>query len=371
VQALSDVPVVTGPAEALREGQFAGLFTTAGETMVEGYSQHTENRQVAYRVSSSLPPDDIEEHWRSVFVDVTSPAAVESADFVASLGKWLVSHQPISLAVNAPAGDFSLARKLFEQSGGVVYTVGSLDAPALTCQARPQDGEVFGEFPPRLELAATTKFPVIVPSPTAAHNTTYTSSYLAQRGEGWDTAELPPQAAAVALAVSSPAMRGYVREISDYLQDALATNPKRSLPGTGRTALYGLQTTPRNGQLSYIRCGATTTLDELAPHLFPFILTTAWEQVHLSVDASNATLISALSAAEIVSTKEDAAAFDARVLAEPPYNVITDPHLDEYSLVGQFCSTLLCVGHIKSTKPDDEAFVEAFATSPKWLQLRR
>ena len=45
-----------------------------------------------------------------------------------------------------------------------------------------------------------------------------------------------------------------------------------------------LQTTPLNGQLNYIRCGPTTTLDDVAPHMFPFALTNAWEQLRFSVD---------------------------------------------------------------------------------------
>ena len=69
-------------------------------------------------------------------------------------------------------------------------------------------------------------------------------------------------------------------------------------------------------------------------------------------------------------TSEDEGAFEARIAADAPYNVIM-PTLDEFPLVGQFCSLLLCVGHIKSTQPDDVAFVEAFKTSPKWLVPRK
>ena len=43
----------------------------------------------------------------------------------------------------------------------------------------------------------------------------------------------------------------------------------------------------------------------------------------------------------------------------------------EFPLVGQFVSCLMCVGHVKSTKPGDEEFVSAFKDSPKWLKMRQ
>jgi hypothetical protein len=94
--------------------------------------------------------------------------APTEADFgsdaqVDSLSQWLVRNQPISLAMNTVGGDMGYARSLFEKTSQVVYTVGHPGAPALTCQARPQEGEIFGEFPVRRDLAKYTRYPVFVP----------------------------------------------------------------------------------------------------------------------------------------------------------------------------------------------------------------
>jgi hypothetical protein len=101
-------------------------------------SHYLAGKPIAYKISSSFPGDDLDEMWRQVYLDVTSvtPATIQSESFVQSLSSWLVHHQPISLAVNCADFDssFSLARKLFERTGLVVYTVGSAEKPALTAQ---------------------------------------------------------------------------------------------------------------------------------------------------------------------------------------------------------------------------------------------
>ena len=275
---LSAVPVLSGPAEALRNGEFAGIFDFSPPAKaVSGYTYHADNGKIAYRYSTNLPPDDIEEEWRNVYVDVTSPTTPElNGSFADGLSRWLVSHQPITLAINAEPGDYSLAQQLFTQTGQVVYTVGNVDSPALTCQARPQDGEVFGEFPVRRELHGHTKYPVVVPTPTPAYNSTYSESYLASRGKGWVPNSLPLEACKVATSLTSDAVRGYVREVADYLTDALAVNPKVSLPGTSRTALFGLQTTPQNGQvgrhdnLGYHACASVCLCCPACPCIHAF-----------------------------------------------------------------------------------------------------
>ena len=95
-------------------------------------------------------------------------------------------------------------------AGQVVYSVGSADAPCFTCQARPQDGEIFGEVPPRRELARYTKAPVIVPSSTPSYNSHYTASYLEGQAEAPPPAEVVSFAALEAL-VECKATRGYMR----------------------------------------------------------------------------------------------------------------------------------------------------------------
>ena len=371
---LGGVPVVTDSADALRRGEFAGVFADAASVMrrADGYTYHPENANVAYRRSDALPPPDIKEQWRNVYVDVTSPGVdVRAPAFVAELSRWLVAHQPITVAVNAEEGEhLALGRALWEQTGQVVFTVGTLEQPALTCQARPQDGEIFGEFPPRSELLAHTKFPVLVPTPTPAYNAAYAEAHLARRGASWEVgaAALPAAAAAVARGVRSDVVRGYLRELHDYLADACARNPKRG-EGVARTSLYGLQTTPRNGQLNYVRCGGATSLDEIAPQLMPFVLTNAADALRVSVDPANSALAAELQTAGVAVVAEDDAAFAARVGAETPYNVLSPGAADGFPLVGQFVSTLLCVGHVKSTKPADDDFIDAFKGSPKWLAM--
>ena len=83
---MSQVRAVDSPATALRERQFAGVFGAAPFARLEGYTVHPEGSKVAYRHSTALPPE-LDERWRNVYVDVTSPPeGVASPHLVSDLG---------------------------------------------------------------------------------------------------------------------------------------------------------------------------------------------------------------------------------------------------------------------------------------------
>ena len=170
---------------------------------------------------------------------------------------------------------------------------------------------------------------------------------------------------------------GYAGSVLERLPiaAALTCHPRGSARWRGgrgaRTCLYGLQTTPLNGQLNFVRCGAATTVDDAALWLWPFLVTTARPLLRVSVDEGNEALATRLEAAGVECTVEDDAAFRAR--AEDAYNVIEPAAASEFGfpLVGHFVSLLFCCGHVKSAVPGaNEDFVAAFEDSDKWLQMR-
>lgn len=382
---LRPIAEVEGPAPCMREGSFASVLSpalSAAKHSTAGYTAVGGGRSgpvASVRLSSSLPPPAMDECWRRVVVDFTAPRSAEAlkdSEFVSQVASWLVRAQPISVAVNDEDRDgFALAKRLFELTGVVVFTCGSPERPAFTCQARPQSGEVFGEFPVRADLPRHTRFPVVVPSPTPVYNASYDVAYLARCGKAWDPASNLPVAALAGMIVSDE-VRGFVAEIFAYLADVCTSNPKRA-PNTGRTALFGLQRPPLNGQPTVLRAGEGTTMDSIAPHLAPFVTTNAAVQLFVSVHPTAEEHVAlAVAKGLLVHTQvrvEDEAAFDERMRNEACFNVISAKdypwHLG-YPPAGLFVSTHLCLGHVKSTQPDDEAFLRAFTASDKWLALR-
>merc|ERR1711865_310462 len=127
--------------------------------------------------------------------------------------------------------------------------------------ARPQEGEIFGEFPVRKELKNYTKYPVLIPSPTAAYNCHYTAEHLATAAERAAPADLS-YAAGLLDDLSSPAVKGFCVLLMEYLVDASGVQ-RGDGTGTGgpeRTILFGMQRPPLNGQKNILRCNAQTKL---------------------------------------------------------------------------------------------------------------
>jgi len=361
---------VSGVDESLRKKEFSAQLKGLAKPIAPGYSVLDLGgaAEVAVRHCGEHPPAEIDEQWREAYLDVTAPKSLDPA-FLGELTAWLNREQPISLALNC---DFALARELFENTSLVVYTVGRLDQhkPALTAQARPQDGECFGEFPPRRQLEAVTAFPVIIPSSTPGYNTAYTPSFL--RGHGavpvqqWGLPSGLEACQELLGLCTGGEQRGYCRVLLDYLMDA-TRGPHRGVGS--RTALFGLQRPPLRGGVCCLRLEKSASLQEAVQYILPFAATTAKEQLVISADPSCALSIPGFS---VVSESKEAFA-----ASEPGYwSVISLPRAQavaaatpEFPLAAHFVSKLFAMGHIKSTLTDDAAFVDAFASSPKWLKM--
>lgn len=361
------VPPIDGSIDSLRTNGFAGFFTEwAGSFEHEPGYKRPSNGDVplAFKVSDSLP-SGIDEGWRRMYLDVTSAPSAEavvSDEYVDQLSEWLVTEQPITLSINGdePGTGYPLASKLFERTCQVVYSVGTDTNPSLTCQARPQEGEIFGEFPPRRDLATYTKFPVIVPSPTAGYHTTYTHGYLAAQTEKGPINKTEHELRSRA---KTDDAKGYLHTLAEYLADAAGPRPGYSL----RTTLWGLQRPPLNGKATELRLDAGTDVDSGLIHLLPFAMTNASDQLSISFDsAATRDKFQAHHWPNV--TLESEAEFGDRVAAEKPWNVIRPAAFEEYPLVGHFVSLMFPLGHIKSTKTDDQEFLDHFNQSAKWLR---
>ena len=305
-----------------------------------------------------MPRGPLDEGWRQPVVDLNIAKDFGSDAHVLDVSNWLVQRQPISLAVN---GDLALALKLWERTAMVVVTVGGCDGrpPASTCQARPQDGEIFGEVPPRKELRSHTRFPVYVPSAAPAYNASYDASYLKARSD----ASFPSSVAALMERVEDPITRGYCSILVDYLRDACGP---RTGPGKARETLYGWQRPPLHMRTVF-RVEASTSIDDVAPSLVLFLATNARDQLVVSVEKGGEALVDALSSCGVDARVE--ARFDPSTY----YDAVSGADLRDryctYPLAQQFASLYLTVGHAKSTLAKDEAFAAAFSSSAKWLRV--
>jgi len=354
--------MISTPAEALEKGEFAALYKRDAKRFKteEGYKTLDTfgNNLVHYRISDKLPVT-INEMWREAYIDVTQPSKEElkSEKYIEELSRWLNHHQPISLAVN---GDVELARLLFEKSALVVYTIGTNENPALTCQARPQQCETFGEFPPRKRLHEFSDFPVIIPSSTPGYFTQYTDEHLINSST---SVVLPDSCKSVEKIIDQCASRsrkGYFKLLVEYVIDACGPRQGHSK----HTTLYGIQRPPLFKVHTVLRVEKGATLDDVVLYALPFLVTNAKEGfvISRSADAVDCSSLGVKVVEEVKNSLRDEA-----------WNSITLPGkysgcTTELPLVAHFVSLLFPMGHIKSVKKDDQDFLKCFKASKKWLR---
>jgi hypothetical protein len=418
------VDVINCPSDSLSKSGFAGLYKGWGDAFTTNDLSYKVidgvKVPIAYRHGTKYP-HGIEEHWRRVFLDVTKDPKLgrseEKKEFASGLSKWLVAEQPITLAINGDDASkgHPLTNNLFEQTAQVVYSVGADGnnlTPCLTCQARPQDGEIFGEFPPRRELGDFTRFPVIVPSSTPGYNTEYRTDFLVKVGASGNRCAHEGNAVESVRNllgyVESAAVKGYCTLLAEYILDACApkNNPRN---GFGkRTALWGLQKPPRverdgvRRPSFFVRVNRGCTMDDVAAYLVPFLLTNAGKELFVSFQkgADTEKMMKNLKAACHATSIHDAveqtdAEFYAAAKDSDAWQILSissggkssseavkslqapfsfrEQDMKESGpsglpLVGHFASLLFPLGHIKSSMSNDTKFVSNLKESDKWLR---
>ena len=373
VQDISDAPT------ALKKNLFDGVFANHKGSKAPSTDDYTHEGKTDtyFKVLNNLPDanEPMEEYWRKVVVDfspIASAAELQHCDEdLYALADWLNTNQPISLAVNARYSRMlELGLRLFETTGLVVYTIGSTNnpdaPPALTCQARPQEGEVFGEFPPKKSLAKFTKYPVVVPSSTPSYDSVYTTDYL----KSVELSDLVVKDVEKFIKkINDKTVRGYCIELVNYLVDATNENPKNG-HGSSRTVLWGLQRPPIvTGLKTYIRADKNTSLDEIAPHMLLFYATNARDQMELSVDPENDEITSICKKFGIPAVLQSHDDFTGRCGENCLNSVSVSGPMERFPMVGNFVSLYMNLGHIKSTMLGDEDFIAKFRGSKKWLKM--
>eukprot|EP00958_Prasinococcus_capsulatus_P006029 scaffold577_cov405-Prasinococcus_capsulatus_cf.AAC.6 len=362
---------IESPLQSLQEATCSSLLASNQNVprSTTDYKKHHE-LPVHFRIQDELP-SELDEEWRNVVLDITTAKDLHSQEMRTKLSSWLIAQQPISLAVN---GDTELALALFESTGMVVYTVGSEEKPALTAQARPQSGEIFGEIPPRKSMQSYTSFPVFVPSSTPAYFSTLSPTFLEEKA-----AERMPKGLEYldpVRALLSTSGNGYLIVLAEYLVSACG--PKR---GTGtRTSLFGLQRPPIGGGVTVLRCpeggeeGDIDT-DAVAIQACVFAMSNARDQFQVSVSSEQSVtskLLQELKGVGVSFIEESNEQFKQRSETAEVYNILgsTRSVLDNGSgmpLAANFMSRLFCIGHVKSVESEDQAFIDKFSKSAKWL----
>jgi hypothetical protein len=335
------------PQESLRAGLCDNVLTYVG--MSESDKSYTHSH-THYRINSPDElPAEIEEHWREFYLDFGRCSDFSSLTFRRQLVDWLNDKQPISFSVNncgASEEEYvEFCQYMFENTGLVVYTLGTPNKPALSCQARPQDGEIFGELPPRREMFDATNVPVSVPSNMLAYYSTFTPKFLCDQS----TTSFPLSD----MVHCEDVVKGYLSVLYSYLQ--AASGPK--MTGFERPTLYGVQNPPGR---TLIRV-KTNCAAKVWPTVYAFLVTSARTKVTIVLEdeLDFPDLRAVLQHLEIDSQSSG-----------PFWNEIqlmdsTDP---SFFLPSYFIFRFFPFGHLKLTDLSQAEFLKAnFLSSPKWM----
>jgi hypothetical protein len=393
----------------MQKQQFDAVFAkhagSANPPTKEKY-HYQASADAYYKLSDTLPVSgipavsddsddegDLPEYWRKVVVDFTKLDVSRNPVHFDQLIAWLNENQPISLAINGPRMEaYQLALKIFDRTALVVYTIGSTDdvenmPPALTCQARPQDGEIFGEVPPRSTLRRFTKFPVLVPSSNPSYDATYRVEYLQQLGArdgkfGAESLYFSKKTRILLEHVQDDAIRGYCVVLLRYLQNVDQKNPQEGFAQGKRTCLWGVQRPPLNTK-TFVHVAADTPWDAIAPLVTLFHVTTARDQIELSIhppnaesnnNDSNEALIALCRECKLAHTVETMDEMTERLMHRTDVFAVERISRNDvmkegcFPMAGQFASLYLPMGHLKSTMPNDEELVHRFQVQTyKWI----
>lgn len=412
----NDIQEIPSALYALENKIFTGIYpnhqgtisppTSTTDDLHNNHYIKTNDMDIYYKINdmNQLPESNMNEYWRKVVIDFTRlDITNDDYDHIHQLAKWLRMNQPISIAMNGKRmNSITIGIQLWELTSCVVNTIGSIDnnemPVALSCQARPQDGEVFGEFPPRNDMLLYTKYPMIIPSSNPSYDSYYNIEYLKKQynSDSINTiiqTSYSKEMKHLLNVISDEVIGGYCIEIIEYIRDVCRMNPKFG-NSTTRTSLYGIQRPPL-GSKSIIRCTTNTTYNDIAPILLLFRSTTARNQIIISIDPSNEQLISFFMKHNNLFTNtnsndnnddntdnnvDDIIVIESDLL-EKSNNKDNDndifhiiqmdssftKQLKTFPLVGQFVSLFLPLGHIKSTMPNDQEFVLKVRLSKKWL----
>ncbi|KAL7571969.1 hypothetical protein ACA910_001630 [Epithemia clementina (nom. ined.)] len=420
---------IDSPIEALRTSTCDGILLNHNGSNAPsesaGYT-HDEKTDTYWKLNEALPEPTTDEktglpeYWRKVVVDYTK-LETDPWDYTTldKLAHWLNQTQPISLAINGNMVDsYKNMRRLFDRTALAVYTVGGRNSeiiptnpypkllpPALTCQARPQECEIFGEVPPRHQLHKYTKYPVYVPSSNPSYDTSYDLDYLRKQSVGttWIASSRK-----LVEEVQDDLVRGYCCLLVEYLRNIDDQNPKQvKMTSKGRSVMWGLQSPPLH-TITVLRCETDgTTWDACAPMYMLFHASSARNQLQISLPPGNTTIRALCDKHKLPYVVETEAELQQRVDRDP-FQAVDDgdklgsnkpsvtsdvdklsiasdsdqeppvifqvarvdkPMTSTFPMVGQFASLYFPMGHIKSTAPRDEEFILRVAqVSRKWIK---